>query len=311
MARRSKKPVGNFATSNAIAGYLFISPFVIGFLFFMAWPLIQSFMMSFNNVTIRVADAAAGITGGFDMEWVGIKNYVFAFTEDAFFNQYLANEMLDMAVEVPTTLIFSFFVALLLNQKFKGRGVVRAIFFLPVILSSGVMVGLETNNSLLNGVSDLIRESSNTTSITTTLQQILTAGNFGNKLLSYVFDAVDRVYDIAIASGIQIIIFLSGLQTVSDSMYEAAKIEGATAWETFWKITFPMVSSLILVNFIYTVIDCFLSSDSQLMGKISDTMLLQLDYGFSSAMAWIYFACVIAIIGICSLIISKWVYYYD
>lgn len=298
-----KQKQKNLARRNAVAGYLFIAPFIIGFVCFMVYPLCQSLMMSFCKVTV--------VSGGFSMDFIGIYNYKYAFTVDPEFNQLLVQEMAGMAVDVPVTLIFSFFIALLLNQEFKGRGFVRAIFFLPVILSSGVMVGLEYNNSLLSGMEDVIRESSNVSSITSTLQEILTAGSVGNKFLEFVFDAVDHVYDIAIASGIQIIIFLSGLQTISTAMFEAAKIEGATSWETFWKITFPMISSLILVNLIYTIIDCFLSSDSDLMTKITDTMVKQMDYGFSSAMAWIYFACVIAIIGICSLIISKRVYYYE
>ena len=302
-----KKKQKNLRVRDAVAGYLFIAPFIIGFVCFMAYPLIQSLLMSFNKVTVAA--------GGWNMEWVGIYNYKYAFTIDPEFNQLLVEELGNMAVDVPVTLIFSFFIALLLNQEFKGRGFVRAIFFLPVILSSGVMVGLEYNNSLLSGMEDVIRESSNSSAITSTLEEILTASmassGMGSKFLEFVFNAVDHVYDIAIASGIQIIIFLSGLQTISTSMYEAAKIEGATAWETFWKITLPMISSMILVNLIYTIIDCFLSSDSELMTKISDTMTKQMDYGFSSAMAWVYFACVIAIIGICSLIISKRVYYYE
>ena len=129
-------------------------------------------------------------------------------------------------------------------------------------------------------------------------------------MFQYVFDIINKVYDIAIASGIQIIMFLSALQTISPSMFEAAKIEGCTAWESFWKITFPMVSSMILVNVVYTVIDFFLKTDNQVMTKISEEVG-KLSYGFSSAMAWIYFLCVILILGIVSLIISKRVYYYE
>lgn len=131
-----------------------------------------------------------------------------------------------------------------------------------------------------------------------------------SKMFQYVFDIINKVYDIAIASGIQIIMFLSALQTISPSMFEAAKIEGCTAWESFWKITFPMVSSMILVNVVYTVIDFFLKTDNQVMTKISEEVG-KLSYGFSSAMAWIYFLCVILILGIVSLIISKRVYYYE
>ena len=133
----------------------------------------------------------------------------------------------------------------------------------------------------------------------------------GSKFFGYVFDILDSVYDIAIAAGIQIIIFLSGLQTISTSMYEAAKIEGCTAWESFWKITFPMVSSLILVNIVYSIIDFLIRTDNEVMEKINKTMSMQMDYGFSSAMAWSYFLCVMGIIAVVSLILSKKVYYYE
>ena len=113
------------------------------------------------------------------------------------------------------------------------------------------------------------------------------------------------------ASGIQIIIFLSGLQTISPGMYEAAHMEGCTAWETLWKITVPMVSPLMLVCWIYTIIDFFMKSDNQIMDKINTQMTELLNYGFSSAMAWIYFVVCMALIGLSSLLISKVVYNYD
>lgn len=301
---RTKKALG-LRKRNAITGYLFILPFIIGFLAFMVNPLIESLRMSFSNVKIGSGQ------GGFIMEFVGLANYQKAFTVDPEFNRMLFEELSRMAVDVPAILIFSFFVAILLNQKFKGRGFVRAIFFLPVILSSGVIVGLEYNNALLQGMEEVIKESSAATSVTSILEGILMTGGMGSRFMKIVFDIVNHVYDIAIASGIQIIIFLSGLQTISSSMYEAAKIEGCTAWESFWKITFPMVSSLILVNLIYTVIDFFVKTDNKVMEKISETMIPMMDYGFSSAMAWIYFLAVILIIAVFGGIISRWVYYYE
>jgi ABC-type sugar transport system permease subunit len=300
-AKRKKKMT--LASKNAVAGYLFILPFIIGFILFLAYPLIESVQMSFCNVKIGV--------GGFTKVFNGIANYRKAFTVDPTFNRLLVESIEGMAYKVPATLVFSFFIALLLNQNFKGRGMVRAIFFLPVILSSGVLVGLEYQNTLLQGMEDVIKQSSNDSSITTTLESILNTGGIGSRFFGYVFDMVDGVYDIAISSGIQIIIFLSGLQTVSDSMYEAAKIEGATAWESFWKITFPMVSSLILVNVIYSIVDYLIKTDNEVMQKINDTMITQMDYGFASAMAWSYFTCVVLIIAVVSLIISKKVYYYE
>jgi ABC-type sugar transport system permease subunit len=304
MARKKKKKT--LAFKNAVAGYLFIIPFILGFILFMVIPLAQSLRMCFSDVNI---DPSAG---GFVLSWAGLKNFVNAFQVDEEFVPDLLKELLKMLTNVPATLIFSFFIALLLNQNFKGRGFVRAIFFLPVILSSGVIVGIESSNVLLQGMQDVIENTSNDTSITGVLESILVTSDSSpiSTMFNYVFDIINSVYDIAIASGIQIIIFLSGLQTISPSMFEAAKIEGCTAWECFWKITLPMVSSMILVNIVYTVIDFFLKSDNTVMEKISSEVG-KLNYGFSSAMAWIYFLCVVLALGIVSLIISRRVYYYE
>lgn len=302
MARKKKKKT--LAFKNAVAGYLFILPFIIGFIMFMVIPLIQSLQMSFSDVELE---------GGLSMTWAGLKNYKNAFLVDAEFVPALISELLRMATNVPATLIFSFFIALLLNQSFRGRGAVRAIFFLPVILSSGVIVGLESNNSLLKDMQEVISANSQDTSITGVLESILITSDSSplSTMFYYVFDIINSVYDIAIASGIQIIIFLSGLQTISPSMYEAAQIEGCTGWESFWKITLPMISSMILVNIVYTVIDFFLKTDNTVMEKVSAEIGEKLQYGYGSAMAWIYFLCVIVALGIVSLIVSRRVYYYE
>lgn len=301
--QRKKKTL---AFKNAVAGYLFIAPFILGFILFMVVPLGQSLLMTFNDV-VPMSDGT-----GFSMSWAGIKNYKDAFTVDPEFVPFLISEVTTMLINTPATLIFSFFIALLLNQNFKGRGAVRAIFFLPVILSSGVIVGVEYNNALLQDMKEVIADTNNDASITGVLESILVTSDSSpmSIMFGYVFNIINKVYDIAIASGIQIIMFLSALQTISPSMFEAAKIEGCTAWESFWKITFPMVSSMILVNVVYTVIDFFLKTDNTVMTKISEEVG-KLNYGFSSAMAWVYFLCVIVILGIVSLIISKRVYYYE
>jgi len=300
----AKKKQKTMAKSNAIAGYLFILPFIIGFILFLVVPLAQSFYMSFCAVT---STNGAGLA----YDFIGLKNYHDVFFKDPDYVPRLLDELKNMALFVPGTLIFSFFMAILLNQEFHGRALVRAVYFLPVILSSGIMLGLETNNSLLASMSDSIKQDDSMTTITKTLENILLTGEQASKFFEYVINLVNQVYNIAISSGIQIIIFLSGLQTISPSMYEAAQIEGCTAWESFWKITLPMISSLILVNVIYTIVDFCTKSDSQLMTLISDTLYAKFDYGLTTAMSWVYFAIIMVILGILSFIISRWVYYYD
>ena len=293
---------------RAIYGYLFILPFIIGFIFFMVKPLVQSLMMSLSDVTIS--------TNGFELVYNNFANFKKAFLVDAEFNRMLAEGIGMMVYRSIATVVFSFFVALLLNQNFKGRTLARSIFFLAVILSSGVLVGLENNNSLMAQIKDTIEEAGNANSITQVLERILVPSAQGlsgisSKTFKLVFEIIDSIYDVAMASGIQIIIFLSGLQTISSSMYEAADIEGCTKWESLWKITFPMISSIFLVNWIYTVVDYSMRSDNDVMDKIQTVLTVQLNYGLSSAMAWAYFVIVTAFIGITSFFISKGVYYYD
>lgn len=301
MKKQSK--VAGLQRRKAISGYLFIAPFIIGFLAFMVKPLFQSLYMSFCTVEVS--------PNGIHNVFKGLANYIQAFTIDTEFNRLLVEEISRMCINSLAIMVFSFFVALILNQKFKGRALVRAIFFLPVILSSGVILGVESNNALLASVQNMVEETTSTTSVTDAIKSILLTSGIGASAFEKIFDIVDGIYDVAIASGIQIIIFLSGLQTISTNMYEAAAIEGCTAWESLWKITFPMISSLFLVNWIYTIVDFCMRSDNQVMEKISDQMIQYINYGFASAMSWIYFLIVIAIIGVSSFIISKGVYYYD
>jgi ABC-type sugar transport system permease subunit len=305
--KRNNKLCLTLEGKNARAGYLFILPFLIGFISFMLLPIFESLRMVFSRVTIDI------VNYGFNMEFTGLANLERALLIDADFNRLLVEELLRMVLIVPAVIIFSLFLAMILNEEFKGRGFVRAIFFLPVILSSGVLIGLETDNALLHSMAAIIKESNQLkTSVTGVLENILAVEGAASRFMRYIFDIINQIYNIAMASGIQIIIFLSALQTIPPSMFEAAKIEGATSWECFWKITFPMVSSLILVNVVYSVVDYFLRTDNQVMkDKILLALFNNLDFGFSSAMAWVYFLIVIIVIGIAMSLISRKVYYYE
>ena len=288
---------------KARAGYMFILPFIIGFLVFMVKPLFQSLYMSFCTVELGA--------GSFKQTFNGLTNYRFAFMVDPEYNRLVVEEISRMMVYSLAIIVFSFFVALILNQKFHGRAFVRAIFFLPVILSSGVILGLEENNQLMAAIAQTIEQGTSGISITAALESILRTAGVGTRAYETLFEVIDNIYDVAIASGIQIIIFLSGLQSVSSNMYEAADIECCTKWESLWKITFPMVSSLFLVNWIYTVVDFCMRSDNGVIKKIQTVMIDQQQYGNASAMSWIYFVIVLAFVGVTSMLISKRVYYYD
>ena len=277
-------------------------PFILGFLFFMVKPFFQSLYMSFCKVDI----SAQGVAYTF----CGLENYKRALLIDPEFNQMLTDEVWRMLINSISTIIFSLFVALMLNRKFKGRAFVRAVFFLPVIFSSGIIVGLDANNAVLSSMAQSA-EAGTGNSVTAVLEQILTSADIGSGFMDTIFEVVNRVYDIAIASGIQIIIFLSALQTIPQSMYEAAEIEGCTKWESLWKITLPMISSMFLVNWIYTIIDFFTKTDNQIMEKIRIQISTYMAFDFGSALAWIYFAVVMVMIGVSALIITRVVYYYE
>jgi len=297
----NKKRRRGLEMRNAVIGLLFISPFLLGFVFFMAVPLVTSLRMSFSRVGFGHE--------GFILTPNGFANYNWAITVDPDFNRQLVEELQKIGTQVPFIVVLSFFVALLLNQKFKFRGLARSVFFLPVILSSGVILGIESNNSLLSDMRDVINEYSDLGRITDVLEQLFLGGMTNYAPVQFVLNAVNGIYDVMMASGIQILIFLAGLQSVPASMYEAAKIEGATAWESFWKITLPMVSSLILVCVVYSIIDTCVKSNSALFSKIRNIMIGRMDYGVSSAMSWMYFLSILAIVLVVTGVLSRVVFY--
>ena len=206
---------------RARTGVLFILPFIIGFLAFMVKPLAVSLQMSFSRYIINTGE----------MTYNGIYNYNYAFNTDPDFNKMLVDEISRMAINVIATLVMSFVIAVILNQKFKGRILCRIIFFLPVILSSGVLPGIETNSSslnLLNSMSEAMGDSSGV-NIAASIEDLLQVSGVGQGVFDVVFQMINSIYDIVMASGIQIIVFLSGLQSISPSLYEAADVEGCSA----------------------------------------------------------------------------------
>ena len=291
---------GTMRARQARHGVAFVLPFIIGFLVFMIRPLIVSLLMSLSDVTLIPGQ-------GYDMRFIGFTNYSNAMGADPYFNQYLVEEIGRMAVNAIATIVMSFVIAVILNQDFKGRTLARAIFFLPVILSSGVLPGIESQNEfydMMAGMAESVGQASGV-NISASLQNLLSVSGIGSGVFAVLFDMIDAIYDIVMASGIQIIVFLSGLQAISPSLYEAANVEGCTAWESFWKITFPMVSPLLLVNTIYTIIDFFTKNDNRVMERIYEVMYKDFKFGIASAMSWIYFAIALAFILISSFIISR------
>ncbi|QYR22640.1 sugar ABC transporter permease [Paenibacillus sp. sptzw28] len=291
----------SYAEKKALWGFLYVLPWLLGFLLFFFVPLLNSLRFSFSSITAN--------SDGIIVKYIGFKNYVEALTINTSFNRVLTESIVNIVVNIPLIVIFSLFLAVLLNQKFIGRSAARAIFFLPVILASGIIMNLEST-SLVQAISDASSGAKVVHSLQSfELEKLMLQAGVSDWIVSYLTGSVDRIYQIVSQSGVQILIFLAGIQTISPQLYEASKMEGATGYEAFWKITFPMVSPLILVNVIYTIVDSV--STNKITDLILDTGFTTFNFGLSSAMATIYFLTVALILLISTYLISRKVFYYD
>ena len=287
-------------------GWIFISPFLLGFLFIYTSVFINSIIFSFSKIQIN--------DSGFSLINVGWSNYNEVLFVSNEFNKTVVGSIGQMFVNVPIILIFSLFIAVLLNQKMKGRGAFRAIFFLPVILATGIIANAEMNNAIINsmwgstGIDTGVSSSSGLVSLMD-VQKYLSNMQLSPQFTAYIVNAVNNIYNILNISGVQILIFLAGLQSISPAIYESAQMEGATGWESFWKITFPMISPLIFLNLIYSIIDSFTNPQNQLIELINTVGIGQAKFGLASSMAWIYAAITTIIVIIAMLLASKLVFY--
>ena len=316
---RKRRKAASLDRKKARAGWLFVLPFIIGLILIYFPIVIDSLNYSFNE--IKPIPFTQG--GGYRLEFVGLKNYRIALTEDSEFSEILIKGIGDLVFDIPAIVIFSLFVAVLLNKKILGRAAFRAIFFVPVILSTGLIneisglasAGQEFMSSagtVDDGSGEIASSGASQIVSITDFKWLFENMQVGKELLTYVTSIVNDIYNIINRSGVQMLIFLAGLQSISPAIYESCSIDGATGWETFWKITFPMISPMILVNSIYTVIDSFTSSDSQIMTYI------QSKYGdiangggreVATAMSWIYFLLVIVMIALVAGALSAYVFY--
>lgn len=289
-----------YAEQKALWGFLYVMPWLIGFLLFFLLPLVMSFRYSLSDIEAN--------SEGMKISFIGFANYVEALTVNTSFNRTLTNSIVNMVVNVPLIVIFSLFLAVLLNQKFVGRTIVRSIFFLPVILASGIIASLEST-SLVQAINEQNASGVTAGLGTNQLMDIMLGAGVNESIVTYLANAVARIYQIVSQSGVQILIFLAGIQTISPQLYEASKIEGATGYEAFWKITLPMVSPLIMVNVVYTIIDSF--SRSEMTSLIKETGFTSFNFGLSSAMAWIYFLAIMIVLLISTYFISKRIFYQE
>ncbi|MCR5353221.1 MAG: sugar ABC transporter permease [Clostridiales bacterium] len=326
-----KKRIASLDAKKARAGWLFVLPFVIGFVLLYIPMLFQSIEFSFSELNIITNQGGGG--GGYELTFVGLDNYREALFSDASYAQILVSSIRQLILDVPAIVIFSLFMAIILNQKMAGRAVFRAIFFIPVILSTGLIDKIDQNNAVMNYMENTGIDTGAATALggvgggggaggggggaglglVNALDITGFLGNMaiGGELVSYVVGVVNNIFNIVNRSGVQMLIFLAGLQSISPAIYESCKIDGATGWETFWKITFPMISPMILVNTIYTVIDSFTSKSNEVMAYIEAVYegTSKNSRVLSSAMSWLYFGIVLLMITAVTGIISAFVFY--
>lgn len=301
-----------YEKKKGLYGYGFIALWFIGTLWLFIIPVLTSLWYSLCDTQLLAkADALEkGMTSaGIYTEWNGFKNFVNAFTVDTEFLPKLGNSLGEILPNTIVIMIFSLFIAVILNQKFRGRTLARAIFFLPVLIATGPVISVINGDMTSQGISDASQFSTLfKTDLVTELMEFIGIYNINQTFTDVIKNITSDVLNLVWNSGIQILIFLSALQTIPPSAKEAASIEGATAWEFFWKITFPYISPMILSNLVYTVIDAFVSTDNQVM----EYVLKQSgnwEYGYAAALAWIYFAIVGACLGLICVIINRFVYY--
>ena len=294
MSKLNNKRSFSLERRNAMAGRMFCIPLYVGIILFFGTPLFMSLIYSFHNVGFD--------PGGYRYSDFGLTNYIDLFTKNVKFLPALGSSLLEMLYKVPVVLIAGLFFAIILNQKFRGRTVTRAIFFLPVIIASGVVLGIITGdtaaNSMMAGVSaDSGSGSYGSIFDSSALRDFLINTGLNSEMVTYFSRIANDLFDLLWMTGIQMIMFLAALQSISPSLYEASAMEGATAWENFWMITFPSLLPMLLVNIVYSIVDTFTNQSNSVMALIKQNTM-NLYYGPASAMAWLFFVIIGLILAI-------------
>ena len=291
-----KKPVAR-GVRESLWGYFFIFPWVVGICIFFLSGVATSLLSSFYNLKLdnglQLIPLTAEDANGAQV-YAPLANYISVFNKELNYPLTLANFAVSLILQLPVIIAFSLIIALMLNGRIRGRGFFRTIFFLPVIIATGPVMSQLT----AQGVSSVPMVSQNViTSVLTGLPEFIATP---------ISDLFSQLILILWNSGIQILIFLAGLQKVPTAMYEAAKIDGASAWETFWKITLPSLRSMILLNSIYTVVTLATNSTNPIIDLIYNaTYAVTKGYSYAAAMTWMYTVVVAILLLITFLIVRE------
>lgn len=286
-----------YERKKSIAGFLFISVWLAGFIYFFIIPFVFAFIFSVSNVAIK--------TGFIDIKYEGFRNYTTFLTVDPTFYIRFVAAIQEMVWQLPLIVTYSLFMALILNSKFRGRMFARSIFFLPVVIVSGTIMGLMSNVSFDTAQSGGARLFEGVE-----FGSLLTSLGMPSEFVSYVMSIINNIFELVWKSGVQILFFLAGLQTIPKSLYEAAQVEGATKWEEFWKITFPIISPTTILCVFYTLVDMANDTSNPIVAYIGQ-FIRQSKFSMGSTLSVIWFLVIIALAAAVFLISRRNVYFMD
>ncbi|HJD22860.1 MAG TPA: sugar ABC transporter permease [Firmicutes bacterium] len=284
------------------AGLLFILPFIIGFAVFILQPVVMTVVYSLHEMVIETGGGYAlrPLSGG------AFSHYLNAFTKDAEFPQLLVGTLRNMAYQTPIIAAFSLFMAIVLSQPFRGRLAARAVFFLPIIVTSGVII-----NIIKMGLRDVAMGDGSQSNLFNSyfLYQILVNLEIPDGITDTVMQVVNGIVDLVWRSGVQILIFIAGLLAIPKSYYEVAQVEGATGWETFVKVTFPSIAPHMVLALIYTIIDYSASYENETLLYISDVSYTQASYSYGSALSIVYFIITVGVVSLLYFLLNRKIHY--
>lgn len=288
----------NISRQRAMWGRMFIFPWLVGIIYFFIVPMIQSAVYAFSDMNVTAH--------GVRFHYIGFENFIYIFTQDANFVRNLTSSVLNVIYQVPVIVILSLLVAVVIRNRFFGRTLVRAIFFFPVIIASGVVITILKEQVLMSSAVSSSQQAYlfSTPSFDVFADKL----GFPSFLTQYISGIVNGFFTIMWKAGVQMVLMLAAVTNIPVSAYEAADIEGATAWEKLWKITFPLVSPTILVILIYSIIDSFTDYGNLIMRMIS-SYFEKGQYEYSTAIGLVYFFIILFIVGVLQSAFSKRVFY--
>ena len=284
-----RKKFWTLKRKESMNGYLFILPWLIGTALLFAFPIWRSLEMSFSNIT-DITD--------YTIEFAGWEHYRKALTGDTKYISYYIRNIVNLIQTVPFVNVFSLLIAVMLNRKFKGRTLFRAIFFLPVILGAGFAMKQLMNQGVDEGAMETVKE------VLIPREIAIYLGHDATQAISTFLDLISTILW---KCGVPTVIYLAGLQGVPSTLYEAARVDAAGEWEMFWLITLPMITPMMLLNLVYTVIDSFNDSQNTMLNYINTMSFNEMEFEYAAAMAWLFFVWIIVLVGVIFLVMRPFV----